>query len=101
MTLRSKFLLFVLILHLVTLVLSYFIFQDKVLFIASEILILISIYLCWQLYKGMIRPLQTLMSGVEAMKNQDFNVKFLPTGSLEMDRLMGGLKNVNSVLSSP
>ena len=36
----------------------------------------------------MIRPLQTLMSGVEAMKNQDFNVKFLPTGSLEMDRLI-------------
>ena len=81
MTLRIKFILFVVILHVVTLVLSYYIFRDnKIFFLAAEALVMISVVLSWQLYKGMIRPLQTLMSGVEAMKDKDFNVKFLHTG---------------------
>jgi nitrogen fixation/metabolism regulation signal transduction histidine kinase len=89
MRLRTKFLLFVFILHLVALVLSYFIFRDNIiLFIASEFLILVSIVIAWQLYKEMIRPLQSLMSGVEAIKDKDFNVKFLSTGQYEMDRLI-------------
>jgi nitrogen fixation/metabolism regulation signal transduction histidine kinase len=37
----------------------------------------------------MIRPLQTLMNGVEAIKDKDFNVKFLKTGNYEMDQLIG------------
>jgi nitrogen fixation/metabolism regulation signal transduction histidine kinase len=88
MNLRSKFLLFVFILHAITLVLSYFLFSDKLLFIVSEIGIIISLYLSWQLYKGMIQPLQTLVSGAEAIQSKDFNVKFLHTGSYEMDRLI-------------
>ena len=88
MSLRSKFLLFVFILHLITLVLCYFIFSNKLLFIASEILVLISLFLSWQLYKGMIQPLQTLVNGAEAIKSKDFNVKFLHTGSYEMDQLI-------------
>ena len=89
MTLRIKFILFVVILHVVTLVLSYFIFRDnKVLFIAAEVLVLLSIILSWQLYRGMIRPLQTLMNGVDAIKDKDFNVRFLQTGSYEMDQLI-------------
>lgn len=89
MTLRIKFILFVVILHLVTLVLSYFIFRDnKILFIASEVLVLVSMVLSWQLYRGIIRPLQTLMNGVEAIKDKDFNVKFLKTGQYEMDLLI-------------
>ena len=37
----------------------------------------------------MIRPLQTMMNGVEAIKDKDFNVKFLKTGNYEMDQLIG------------
>jgi nitrogen fixation/metabolism regulation signal transduction histidine kinase len=70
-------------------VLSYFIFKDnKLLFIASELLILVSILISWQLYKELIRPLQTLMNGVEAIKARDFNVKFVNTGKYEMDQLI-------------
>ena len=29
------------------------------------------------------------MSGIDAMKSQDFNIKFLPTGKYEMDQLIG------------
>jgi nitrogen fixation/metabolism regulation signal transduction histidine kinase len=36
----------------------------------------------------MIRPLQMLTEGVQTIKNKDFNVKFLQTGSYEMDQLV-------------
>src|SRR5687767_14200844 len=89
MTLSIKFILFVVILHLITLVMSYFVFRDhKELFIAAEVLVLVSLLLSWQLYRGMIRPLQTLMSGVDAIKDKDFNVRFLQTGQYEMDQLI-------------
>ncbi len=89
MRLRTKYILFVTLLHVVTLVLSYFIFREnKILFIASELIILISLVISWQLYKELISPLNALMTGVEAIKAKDFNVKFLETGKFEMDQLI-------------
>jgi len=89
MKLRTKYLLFVAILHLVTLVLSYFIFRnDKILFIASEALILISLVIAAMLYRQLLAPLQTLMRGVEAIRDRDFNIKFVKTGKYEMDQLI-------------
>jgi two-component system nitrogen regulation sensor histidine kinase NtrY len=89
MKLRTKFLLFVVIIHLVGLALSYFIFQEhKILFILSEVFIVISILISWQLYLQLIQPLKSLMQGVEAIKDKDFNVKFLPTGKYEIDELI-------------
>ncbi|MEO7490142.1 MAG: HAMP domain-containing protein, partial [Ferruginibacter sp.] len=89
MRLRTKFILFVIILHLITLVLSYFIFQqNKILFIASEVFLLISIVFAWQLYRQLIQPLQLLMQGAEAIRDKDFNVKFVTTGKYEMDELI-------------
>jgi two-component system nitrogen regulation sensor histidine kinase NtrY len=89
MKLRTKYILFVVILHLVTLVLTYFIFRKhKVLFIASEALILISILVAVQLFRELIQPLQLLLQGAEAIRDRDFNVKFVPTGKFEMDELI-------------
>jgi two-component system nitrogen regulation sensor histidine kinase NtrY len=89
MKLKTKYLLFVVIIHLVGLGLSYFIFRDnKILFIVSEIFIIISIALSWQLYLQLIQPLRSLMQGVQAIKDKDFNVKFLPTGKFEVDELI-------------
>ena len=89
MRLRTKYLLFVIILHAVALVLSFFIFKDnKIFFIASEALILFSIYISWQLYNDLIQPLNILMQGTEAIKDKDFNVKFVKTGKYEMDELI-------------
>ncbi|TDH21653.1 HAMP domain-containing protein [Segetibacter sp. 3557_3] len=89
MTLRTKYLVFVAILHGVTLVLSYFIFREhKILFIASELLIIGSLVIAWQLYRQLLQPLQALMRGVEAIKDRDFNVKFVKTGKYEMDELI-------------
>jgi nitrogen fixation/metabolism regulation signal transduction histidine kinase len=44
--------------------------------------------IAWQLYSQLIQPLKTLMQGVEAIKDRDFNVKFLSTGKHEMDQLI-------------
>lgn len=89
MKLRNKFLLFVIIIHLVALVLSFFIFSNnKIFFIASEILIIISVFICWQLYQELLQPLNMLMQGTEAIKDRDFNVKFVETGKYEVDQLI-------------
>src|SRR4051812_9122033 len=89
MKLRTKFLLFVIILHAVALALSFYIFREnKIYFIASEILILISVFISWRLYNELIQPLNMLMQGTDAIKDRDFNVKFVKTGKYEMDELI-------------
>lgn len=62
--------------------------ENKIFFIASEIIIIFSLVISWQLYKELISPLKTLMSGVEAIRARDFNVKFTKTGKFEMDQLI-------------
>jgi two-component system, NtrC family, nitrogen regulation sensor histidine kinase NtrY len=89
MKLRTKYILFVVIIHLIALVLTYFIFKDEsIWFIVSEVFVIISIVIAWQLYVQLLQPLKTLMQGVEAIKDRDFNVRFLTTGKHEMDQLI-------------
>lgn len=90
MKLRIKYLLFVGILHLVTLILTFYVFEDnKVLFLVAEVFILISLYLSWELYKQLIQPLKMLLQGINAISDKDFTVKFLRTGKYEVDQLIG------------
>lgn len=89
MKLSTKYILFISILHLVCLVLAYLVFEkNKVLFILSEVFILVSGVLSWSLYRQLISPLNHLKEGINAIKDRDFNVKFLPTGKREMDELI-------------
>jgi two-component system nitrogen regulation sensor histidine kinase NtrY len=89
MKLRIKYILFVVIIHLLALVLTYYIFREnKLFFIGAEVFIIISIVIAVNLYQQLLRPLKTLMQGVEAIKDRDFNVKFLSTGKHEMDELI-------------
>lgn len=89
MKLGTKFISFIVIIHVVAVGLSLYIFKEKPLFfIASEVFILISLFIAWQLYQDLIQPLKLLMTGVEAIKDRDFNVKFLKTGKYEMDNLI-------------
>jgi nitrogen fixation/metabolism regulation signal transduction histidine kinase len=52
------------------------------------VFVIISIVIAWQLYVQLIQPLKMLMQGVDAIKDKDFNVKFLPTGKHEVDELI-------------
>lgn len=89
MTLRTQYILLIILLHLTTLVLSFLIFEDnKIFFILSEAVILTSLYFSIRLYRSLVQPLQLILSGIEAIKDQDFNVKFLKTGKKEMDQLI-------------
>nr|WP_067053693.1 ATP-binding protein [Mucilaginibacter sp. L294] len=89
MKLRTKYILFVTILHLLTLGLTFFIFNEKrVYFIASEVFIIISLVIAIRLYGQLIRPIKLLLQGIDALKDRDFNVKFLPTGKHEVDQLI-------------
>lgn len=89
MRLRTKYIVFVALVHLVALTLSYFIFKENtLLFFVSEIVIIISIVISWRLYRELLRPLKLLLQGTEAIKDRDFNVKFVPTGKYEVDQLI-------------
>lgn len=89
MRLKIKYILFIATLLLTCLVLSYFIFeQHKPLFILSELLIICCGLLAVRLYKQLIQPLTNLQQGISAIKDQDFNIKFLPTGQVEVDELV-------------
>jgi two-component system nitrogen regulation sensor histidine kinase NtrY len=90
MKLRTKYILFVVIIHLLTLVLTYYIFRDnKIFFIVAEVFVILSVIIAINLYRQLLHPLKMLMQGVDAIKDRDFNVKFLSTGKHEMDKLIG------------
>jgi len=89
MTLKIKYILFISILHLAFLGLSYMILkQNKVVFIISEVLIILSIVVSIHLYQQLIKPLSYLKEGINAIKDRDFNVRFLSTGKRETDELI-------------
>ena len=89
MKLRTKYILFIALIHLVTLVLTFFIFRErKLLFIASEAVILVSLYFAYRLYQTLVQPLQMIMTGVDAIRDRDFSVKFQPVGQFELDELI-------------
>lgn len=68
---------------------SYLIFENnKVIFILTEAFIIISILISISLYKQLIAPLSYLTQGIAAIKDKDFNVKFLSTGKREVDELV-------------
>ncbi len=89
MTLKVKYILFIGLIHLIFTGLLYMLLKDNIYwFIASELLILLSLYISVRLYMALIRPLALMKSGIDAIKDEDFNVTFLKTGSRDMDELI-------------
>ncbi len=89
MKLKTKYILFVVVLHLVFLGLSYLVLEsNKIIFIVSEVLVIISVVISIALYRQLVEPLVYLKEGINAINDRDFNVKFLPTGKKETDELI-------------
>ena len=89
MSLRYKYWSIVILLHSVLVVLIYhFLCKNKWLFLTSEIAIILSLYLCFLLYRALIKPIELMYLGGNAIRDRDFNTKFLHTGSREMDQLI-------------
>ncbi|WP_285058231.1 sensor histidine kinase [Pedobacter ginsengisoli] len=88
--LKTRFILFIIVIHLIFLVLCYLIFEkNKLFFIASEAFVLISLSISIGLYRQLIEPITYIKDGINAIKDRDFNVKFLLTGKTEIDELIG------------
>ncbi|HEX8425641.1 sensor histidine kinase [Hymenobacter sp.] len=89
MSLRVKFILFVTIIHAVLIVLAGQVMRTNApLFIALEVLLLVSIFFTVQLYRSFVRPFQLIAAGTEAIRAKDFSMKFVPVGQREMDQLI-------------
>lgn len=86
---RTRYLLYIIAVHaaiggLLFLVLQ----QNKPWFIASEIGLLLSIYVAISIYRQFQQPSEFIASGIEAIRDKDFTVKFVPTGNREVDELI-------------
>lgn len=87
--LRTRYILFITTLHVVLVFLAFkWLNENKLYFIASEILILISIIVSVQIYRDFSKPIDFVRSGIEAIKDKDFTIKFVPTGKNEVDVLI-------------
>ena len=89
MSLRLTFILVVTLLHTVLVALAAQLrSSNPPLFIAAEALLVLSVVLTVQLYRGFVRPFQLIAAGTAAIRAEDFSGKFVPVGQREMDALI-------------
>ena len=88
--LRTKYILFVALIHIALIILSLNLIKEKIfLFLVAEVVILITIIISVILYRQLIRPINTITSGIESIEDKDFSMKFVKVGHYEMDKLIG------------
>ena len=89
MRISLNFLLFFVGIHVIMIIMSLHFLPDKrSYFIASEVVILISLIFSFRLYRAYLRPLNLIARGVESMKDREFTTKFVPVGQRDVDQLI-------------
>lgn len=89
MKIKYQYLIFIVLLHIVLTTLIYFVLEDnKWYFVLSELLIILSLVLSYKIYASFIKPIELMKTGVSAIKEKDYNVRFLSTNSTEMNDLI-------------
>ncbi|MDG2449379.1 MAG: ATP-binding protein [Saprospiraceae bacterium] len=89
MSLRIQYILYILLLHFTIAGLMFYIFQDdRAYFILSELGLLISLMVSFRFYRRFNQPLTLMKYGVDAIKDEDYNVRFLRTGSESINELI-------------
>jgi len=89
MNLRVTFVVYVFGVHAAFVVLSLFLYAvDVVLFFIAEAIILISLWAAFRAYRTFTRPLDLIAAGIESIRDQDFNTKFVPIEGGEIGRLV-------------
>src|SRR3712207_8009064 len=77
MTLRTRFILFAVLIHAVmALIAARLLTTDKIWFVATEALIIVSIIVTVNIYRSFVRPLDIVSAGIESIRSKDFTVKF-------------------------
>lgn len=89
MSFRTRYLLYSIAIHIAMTGLLFLVLQqNKLLFIASELGLLVSIGIAVSMYRQFQQPSAFIASGIEAIRDNDFTVKFVPTGNREVDELI-------------
>ena len=89
MTTATKFVIYLVVLHLLAGALIWITLADNwAWFLAAEAVLLLSAYLGYRFYRGLVAPLRLLGRGAAALADRDFSVRLVETGSGEMDRLV-------------
>ena len=89
MSIRTKYIIFVAVLHLILVILAFELLQDRLfLFLPVEFLIIVSLFFAYKIYQAFIRPLNLIADGVKTLKDKDFSTKFIKVGQRDMDHLI-------------
>lgn len=89
MNLRTKFILFAVVVHGLLATMAWFLLQEnKILFIGMELLVLASVVITVQLYGAFFKPLNLIRAGIESIRDKDFSTKFVRVGQQELDELV-------------
>jgi nitrogen fixation/metabolism regulation signal transduction histidine kinase len=89
MTLRTKLLLWFIVLHLVFAGLAVAVLlehQDWLFF--AEVVFVISIIISYRMVNALFVPIELIRTGAELISERDFTSRFVPVGQPEMDRLI-------------
>ena len=90
MTLRTKFIIYLVALHIALgVAAAFFLMRRPLLLFAIEALFLISIFAGWRLIRALFLPLDLIRTGAELIGERDFTSRFVPVGQPEMDALVG------------
>ncbi|MEZ0610158.1 PAS domain-containing sensor histidine kinase [Fibrella sp. WM1] len=96
MRFQTRYLVYILLLHVL---LGWLLFTELrqakplfaskgVLLIAVEVLIILSLYTAFSIYRTFRQPSAFIASGIEAIRDKDFTIKFVPTGNIDVDELI-------------
>ncbi len=90
MTLRTKLLLWFIVLHLVFAGLAVVVLMEEQLWLfVVEVFFAVSIVVGYRLVTALFVPLDLIRTGAELISERDFTSRFVPVGQPEMDRLIG------------
>jgi two-component system nitrogen regulation sensor histidine kinase NtrY len=89
MTLRTKLLLWFIVLHLVFAGLAVVVLMEHQNWLfAVEISFVISILISYRMVNALFVPMELIRTGAELINERDFTSRFVPVGQPEMDRLI-------------
>jgi nitrogen fixation/metabolism regulation signal transduction histidine kinase len=88
-SLRHKFILYLLFIHLAFAGVAIFLLWEKrIWLLAVEAFFVLSFFFAIKLFCALFEPLDLVMAGVEFIKDKDFTSKFNEVGQPEMDQLI-------------
>jgi len=89
MTLRSKIVVYFVILHLVLAAAAVFVLMENPLMLfVVEALFVVSILISYRVVHALFVPLDLIATGAELIAERDFTSRFVPVGQPEMDSLI-------------